>query len=106
MRWKEIVNEKLIQALPLRANPGSSIKKASPLIPAAQPPLDPGTALAMSLPNIAQAVANGSQLAAQQAVTLDDAEEEKMAAMAQATSQKESMMDKEKARREIKRKFS
>jgi hypothetical protein len=104
MRWNEIVNEKLIQALPLRAMSGSTIKKASPLIPGVEPPMDPGTALATALPSIAQAVAGGSLAAAQQAVALDDAEEAQMAASNR--SQKESMMDKEKARREIKKKFS
>lgn len=93
MRWNEIVNEKLKQALPIRARPDSSgVKKAAPLIPGTPPPIDPGTAIAMALPNIAQAVAGGSQLAAQQAVALDDAEEEQMAAAKNA--QKESMRRK------------
>jgi len=83
MRWHEIISEKLVHAMPLKDRPvGSVIKKASPLVPGVMPPPDPGTAIAMALPQIAQAVAGGSQAAAQQAVALDDAEEQQQAALA------------------------
>lgn len=76
MRWHEIISEKLVHAMPLKDRPmGEKIKKATPLVPSVMPPPDPGTAIAMALPQIAQAVAGGSQAAAQQAVALDDQEE-------------------------------
>lgn len=77
MRWCEIISEKLVHAMPLKDRPvGSKIKKASPLVPSVMPPPDPGTAIAMALPQIAQAVAGGSQMAAQQAVAMDDEQEQ------------------------------
>lgn len=79
MRWSEI-QEALVHAQPLRAASGK-MKKAVGIIPVSPPPMDPGTALAMAVPQIAQAVAGGSQAAAQQAVAIDDAQE------AQATKQ-------------------
>jgi len=83
MRWHEIISEKLAHAMPLRDRPlGSKIKKAMPLVTGVAPPPDPGTAIAMALPQIAQAVAGGSQMAAQTAVAMDDAEEQQQAALA------------------------
>jgi hypothetical protein len=83
MRWHEIISEKLVHAMPLKDRPiGTGIKKATPLVPSVMPPPDPGTAIAMALPQIAQAVAGGSQAAAQQAVAMDDAEEQQQAALA------------------------
>jgi hypothetical protein len=84
MRWGEIISEKLVHAQPLRGaiTPGAKFKKATPLVPSVAPPPDPGTAIAMALPQIAQAVASGSQMAAQTAVQLDDAEEAQAAAQA------------------------
>lgn len=78
MRFHEIISEKLVHALPLKDRPptDNKFKKAMPLVPSVMPPPDPGTAIAMSLPQIAQAVAGGSQMAAQQAVAIDDAEEQ------------------------------
>jgi hypothetical protein len=77
MRFRELVSEKLVHAMPLSARAGQgTVKKADPLIPA--PPLtpDPVMAIAQAVPQLAQAVAGGSQMAAQQAVALDDAEEQ------------------------------
>jgi hypothetical protein len=77
MRFYEIISEKLVHAMPLKDRPASDkMKKASPLVPSVMPPPDPGTAIAMALPQIAQAVAGGSQMAAQQAVAIDDEEEQ------------------------------
>ena len=77
MRWHEIISEKLVHANRLADRPmGTKIKKALPLVPGVSPPPDPGTAIAMALPQIAQAVAGGSQMAAQTAVAMDDAEEQ------------------------------
>jgi hypothetical protein len=77
MRWHEIISEKLVHANRLADRPiGTKIKKALPLVPGVAPPPDPGTAIAMALPQIAQAVAGASQQAAQTAVAMDDAEEQ------------------------------
>jgi hypothetical protein len=82
MRWSEI-HEALQQALPLRAGGGGGkMQKAKSLIPPVRPPMDPGTAIASALPQVAQAVAAGEQQAIQQAVAADDAQE-----VAQATKQ-------------------
>lgn len=98
MRWKEIISEKLTQALPLRARPDAGIKKAAPLIPA-NPPVDP-------LASIVQQVAPMMGQAAHQAVALDDQEEEQVIANMLAQKQQESFKDKDAARQEIKRKYS
>ncbi len=76
MRWNEIVTE-LQHAMPLRAriNPMTGMpdpKKANSLIPAGEPPVDPGTAIQQALPQIAQVVANSNM----QAVAMDDAQEQ------------------------------
>lgn len=84
MRWHEIISEKLVHAMPLKDRPAtnSGFKKATPLVPSVMPPPDPGTAIAMALPQIAQAVAGGSQMAAQTAVAMDDEQEQQQAALA------------------------
>jgi hypothetical protein len=82
MRIQEIISEKLVHAMPLKDRPPTDnrFRKATPLVPAVVPPPDPGTAIAMALPQIAQAVAGGSQMAAQQAISIDDAEEQQQQA--------------------------
>ena len=77
--------------MPLKDRPatGSGFKKATPLVPSVMPPPDPGTAIAMALPQIAQAVAGGTQMAAQQAVALDDEEEQKTQAALAAQEYKQ-----------------
>ena len=82
MRIQELISEKLVHAMPLKDRPptDNKFKKATPLVPSVMPPPDPGTAIAMALPQIAQAVAGGSQMAAQQAVAIDDAEEQQQQA--------------------------
>lgn len=82
MRWHEIISEKLVHASRLADRPmGTKIKKAVPLVPGVVPPTL-GQEIAMALPQIAQAVAGGSQMAAQTAVALDDQEEQTQASMA------------------------
>lgn len=98
MRWREIVSERLTQALPLRARPDSKIQKAAPLIPA-NPPIDP-------LASVVQQIAPMIPAAAQHAVDLDDQEEEQVIANMLAQKQQESFKDKNAARQEIKRKYS
>lgn len=71
MRWREIVSERLRQAMPLYARQSSVVKKALPLIPAVPRQPDPITALAQGLqPVVGQVV--------QQAIAQDDAEEQQM----------------------------
>jgi len=90
MRWHEIISEKLVHANRLADRPiGTKIKKALPLVPGVAPPPDPGTAIAMALPQIAQAVAGASQQAATTAVAMDDAEEQQQAQAALAVQQYE-----------------
>lgn len=82
MRFHEIISE-LTHAMPLRHRPPQGgVKKATPLIPGAEPPMDPGTAIATAIPQIAQAVAGSSQMAAQQAVAIDDEQEAQQAVLA------------------------
>ena len=82
MRFHEIISE-LTHAMPLRHRPPQgAVKKATPIIPGAVPPMDPATAIATAIPQIAQAVAGGSQMAAQQAVAIDDEQEEQQAVLA------------------------
>lgn len=100
MRWREIVSEKLQQALPVRARPDSKIQKAAPLIPA-HPPVDP-------LASIVQQVSPMVGAAAQQAVALDNQEEQAIAAALAQKQQgtQESMKDRDRARDIIKKKHA
>jgi len=101
MRWREIISEKLQQALPVRARPDAGMRKASPLIPA-HPPIDP-------LASVVQQMTPMVGQAAQQAVALDDQEEEQV--IAQILAQKdqtaqESMKDRERAKEAFKQKYA
>lgn len=100
MRWRELISEKLQQALPIRARTDSKVQKATPLIPA-HPPVDP-------LASIMQQMGPLAGQAAQHAVALDDQEEEQV--IAQILAQKsqgtqESMKDRERAKAVIKKKY-
>ena len=109
MRWREIVSEKLQQALPLYARTGSGIQKATPLIPALPRQPDPVTALAQGIQPVVGAVV-------QQAIAQDDAEEQRMsqALQQQQAKQTETIdsikskanFDKDKARKMIKQKYA
>ncbi len=102
MRWNEIVTE-LQHAMPLRAriNPMTGMpdpKKANSLIPAGQPPVDPGTAIQQALPQIAQVVADSNL----QAVAMDDAQEQQ-AVQQLAAAQQEPIGQEPQSEEEIQR---
>lgn len=104
MRWKEIISEKLTQALPLRARVDSKIQKAAPLIPAASP-VDP---LASIVQQVGPMVGAAAQQSAQQAVAMDDQEDEKRIAdllSKKSQAPQESMTDRSRGRELIKKKY-
>jgi len=110
MRWREIIGERLRQAMPLYARQSSMIKKATPLIPAVPRQQDPITTLAQGIqPIVGQVV--------QQAIAQDDAEEQRVlqAVQNQAQAQQSETIDdvkskaksdKHTARKMIKQQYS
>ncbi len=100
MRWKEIISEKLTQAMPLRARVDSRIQKAAPLIPAAAP-VDP-------LASVVQQIRPMIPAAAQQAIAMDNEEDERMVAdlLARRSQEpQESLTDKARGRDIVKKKY-